>query len=96
METPLQLHEENEQLKQQISHNPCFSGNSFAIVEIRKDEDNTWGHNPCFSGNSFAIERIYDPVVEIKGHNPCFSGNSFAIEENSDFDYFAERSQSLF
>ena len=37
------------------SHNPCFSGISFAIKFIAAYEVSDLGHNPCFSGISFAM-----------------------------------------
>ena len=38
-----------------MSHNPCFSGNSFAIFNELFTKKTLHSHNPCFSGNSFAI-----------------------------------------
>ena len=36
------------------SHNPYFSGNSFATWKELEKNDCKTGHNPYFSGNSFA------------------------------------------
>ena len=77
-------------------HNPCFTGNSFAI-SVRKDvKQIRTSHNPCFTGNSFAIEIFTRIKKVLKSHNPCFTGNSFAIEYSLWRTTIAVWSQSLF
>ncbi len=41
-----------------ISHNPCFSGQCFAIKEAIKGVLEIKSHNPCFSGQCFAIVTV--------------------------------------
>ena len=56
VETPLQCSYFDIIEVSESGHNPCFSGNSFAI-KYGQNSGQTWmSHNPCFSGNSFAIE----------------------------------------
>jgi len=38
-----------------LSHNPYFTGNSFAMLQLNFDEFPELNHNPYFTGNSFAI-----------------------------------------
>ena len=56
METPLQSEDQKLYTMFKYGHNPCFSGNSFAIERIAEDGNVAASHNPCFSGNSFAID----------------------------------------
>ena len=44
-----------------ISHNPYFTGNSFAINLGIHTSKNKKGHNPYFTGNSFAIWQLPRP-----------------------------------
>ena len=58
---------ENKLLEIRIkSHNPCFSGKTFAIKKWSTEKEIKDGHNPCFSGKTFAME--------------CFGEFKFTIE----------------
>ena len=56
----------------QKSHNPCFSGNSFAIREVQRERQAKRRHNPCFSGNSFAIKKTNLKTISIDESQSLF------------------------
>ena len=41
-------------------HNPCFSGQCFAIKTVLFLRMLNISHNPCFSGQCFAIPILFD------------------------------------
>ena len=55
LETPLQYYFAERLERKQKGHNPCFTGNSFAMKNPDFIKETYNGHNPCFTGNSFAI-----------------------------------------
>ena len=58
MELALQFAKRTEVKEDDIGHNPCFYGISFAIWGVRFFGCPGGGHNPCFYGISFAIRKI--------------------------------------
>ena len=55
LETPLQSNSGADLRFFEISHNPYFTGNSFAIQGFQYNSKGLSCHNPYFTGNSFAI-----------------------------------------
>ena len=56
MDSVLQYHTNQVKKHCSDSHNPCFSGQCFAIKQGRQRRRPTkWSHNPCFSGQCFAM-----------------------------------------
>ena len=55
VEKPLQLYRSTVTRSSTISHNPCFSGKTFAIQGLQHKSTDLCCHNPCFSGKTFAM-----------------------------------------
>ena len=73
-------------MRLQQGHNPCFSGNSFAIYDgcvLTKEEFVTI---LVLVETLLQFFKIITNLIKIIRHNPCFSGNSFAIAKK--FRYF--------
>ena len=79
-----------------LSHNPCFSGQCFAMFDFVIGLVNSPCHNPCFSGQCFAMDKKHKILKSNKRHNPCFSGQCFAIQIKVQEHYLKYKSQSLF
>ena len=77
------LNPDNSEDIKTLSHNPCFSGIYFSILEVEFmiNSLEKRRHNPCFSGIYFSIDchiHICYTCGKVS-HNPCFSGIYFSI-----------------
>ena len=79
-----------------LSHNPCFSGKTFAISRTKRLNMPLKGHNPCFSGKTFAINVSYACFLEFKKSQSLFQWKNLCNMSCKGINCAEYESQSLF